>query len=166
MEYQLSYGDLDGTMVTAQVIQDDGSVVDYSENAAESEPSRKLTVDRPTGKVTFPAAPGVPGIAGQDNVKITASKVREKYANSVQKARSAAVYAGCLFAAGAVKGMDCRSSFNDPTYWPDTAYDELGTDETDIIGYLPISSYLAVIKRTTIRTQRFICAKIQPLTAG
>jgi hypothetical protein len=137
--YQLSYGELDDTEVTAQKMDGDGDWTDLVENT-------HFTVNRTEGTVTFTTAPGASPIAGQDNVKITAAKAREGYADRVNLARSVILYQGCLFAAGAQRGMDTRSGFEDPTYWPDTGYDQPGSDETDIMGYLAIGEYLAVIK--------------------
>ncbi len=139
-EYQLSYGDLDAALVTAQKLGSDGTWTDLVENI-------NFTVNRTTGKVTFSAAPGVSPVTGQDNVKITASKVREGYADKVNKATVAAIYSdNTIFAAGAEKGIDYRCDFSDPTFWPDTGYDYIGSNETEIMGYLPIGKYLAIIK--------------------
>jgi hypothetical protein len=136
-EYQLSYGDLDDAPVTARRMDAGGEWVELTETA-------DFTVDREAGVVTFAAAPGEPAVAGADNVRITASKARD--ATAVTRAGSIAVFGSCLFAAGAVRGTDYHSGYRDPTYWPDTGYDNVGTDETDIMGYLPIGRYLAVVK--------------------
>ena len=46
-----------------------------------------FTVNRTAGTVTFTTAPGVSPVAGQDNVKITASHTVEGYADRVNKCR-------------------------------------------------------------------------------
>lgn len=68
-EYQLTAGYLDETPVTAKVLQADGRWKDLKEGT-------DFSVNRTTGKVTFTTAPGASPLEGQDNVKITASKVR------------------------------------------------------------------------------------------
>lgn len=135
--YQLSYAGLDETAVTARTMTAGGDWVDLVENA-------DFTVDRTTGVVTFNTAPGASPITGADNVEITASKERD--GSPVTHALGAVVFGDYIFCCGSVKGTDYRSGFGDPTYWPDTGYDEVGTDETDIMGYLHIGRYLAVVK--------------------
>lgn len=51
-----------------------------------------FTVDRERGIVTFTTAPGESPVKGQDNVQITASKVREDYLDAINKCTIAAVY--------------------------------------------------------------------------
>lgn len=41
---------------------------------------------------------------------------------------------------------DWYSQYNDPTYWPDTAYSVLGSASSAIVGYTIISNYLAACK--------------------
>ncbi|MEG2175008.1 MAG: hypothetical protein RR135_05950 [Oscillospiraceae bacterium] len=140
VEYQLSYSALDATPVSAQLLQADGTWSTVAEGAG-------LTVNRVTGKVTFATAPGVTPAAGQDNVRITAGKTRAGQGELVTKAKVVASFNdSVMFAAGAKRGIDVHSGWNDPTYWPEMGYDQVGTDETDIMGYLSVGEYLAVIK--------------------
>ncbi len=140
-EYQLSYDNLDSTVpIKVEVMDAQGT---WNTLTAPTDYSCNYN----TGKVTFTNPPGISPIAGADNVRITASKNRTGYADKVKKALVAGVYSGTtIFCAGSVKGTDYHSGFNDPTYWPDTGYDNVGTDETDIMGYLQIGQYLAIIK--------------------
>lgn len=71
-EYQLTAKNLDDTPVTAKKMKSDGTWQDLKETA-------DFSVDRKTGKVTFVTAPGVSPKTGEDNVKITASKIRGSY---------------------------------------------------------------------------------------
>lgn len=137
--YQLSYGGLEEDSVEVLVMDSEG---DWDELT----PGSDFTVDLLSGVVTFDDPPGVTPISGQDNIKITASHPIAGNAEKILNASVVTLYENCLFCAGSVKGTDFRSGFSDPTYWPDTGYDELGSDETDIMGYLPIGSKLAVVK--------------------
>lgn len=103
------------------------------------------TVDTEKGKVIFTAAPAK---ATLPNVKITASKDGGKK-DKIRKGKSAEVYNDqVVFVAGAEKGADYRSGYGKPNYFPDTGYDRVGTDETDIMGYCKIGEYLGIIKES------------------
>lgn len=67
-KYQLSYGNLDETKVTAKKMTSSGVWKDLVE-------ATDFTVDREKGLVTFTSAPGATPVSGQDNVEITASRL-------------------------------------------------------------------------------------------
>ena len=147
-EYHLSYTDLDDTEVTAQVMANDGTWTDLVENT-------DFSVDRETGVVTFNSAPGESPVTGEDNVKITAYKTVEGYADRVNKCSLGVLYGASgdlnrLFVSGNPDSeyinYQWYSAANDPTYFPDTNYQLIGTAKSAIIGYSVISSYLAVFK--------------------
>lgn len=145
--YQLSFGDLDeGVPVEAELLQADGSW------AAKAE-GTDFSVERATGKVTFTAAPGASPVAGQDNVKITASRTVEGYADRINKCRFGIPFgvngaADRLFLAGNPDfiSQDWYSGQNDPGYWGDTAYSVLGQSDSAIVGYSIINARLAAHK--------------------
>lgn len=147
-EYHLSYTDLDDTEVTAKVLQNDGTWLDKVENT-------DFTVNRETGVVTFTTAPGESPVTGEDNVKITAYKTVEGYADRINKCDLGVLYGASgdlnrLFVSGNPDdkyiNYQWYSAANDPTYFPDTNYQLIGTAKSRIIGYTVINSYLAVLK--------------------
>lgn len=147
-EYHLSYTDLDDTEVKAEVLQNDGTWNTLVENT-------DFTVNRETGVVTFTTAPGESPVTGEDNVKITAYKTVEGYADRVNKCSLGVLYGASgdlnrLFVSGNPDSeyinYQWYSAANDPTYFPDTNYQLIGTAKSAIVGYSVISSYLAVFK--------------------
>ena len=145
-QYHLSFGDLDDTPVTAQVLNASGVWTALAENT-------DFTVDRTAGIVTFSTAPGASPVEGEDNVSITACRTVDGYAGRVDRCTAGAVYgvngaADRLFLAGdpELPNTDRYSGRNDPTYWPDTAYAALGTQASAIVGYSIVGGYLAAHK--------------------
>lgn len=144
--YKLTTENLDADTVTAQVAQADGSWKDLKEGT-------DFIVDRTKGWVTFSTAPGKPLVTGVDNVKITAAKTREGYLDRINRCDVAALYGvggspDRIFAAGnpAYPNLDYYSEYNDPTYWGDTWFCQLGQDDAQIVGYTIVGNYLAAHK--------------------
>lgn len=147
-EYHLSYTDLDETEAKAEVLQNDGTWNTLVENT-------DFTLDRETGVVTFTTAPGESPVTGEDNVKITAYKTVEGYADRINKCAVGTLYGASgdlnrLFVSGNPDdkyiNYQWYSAANDPTYFPDTNYQLIGTAKSAIVGYSVINSYLAVFK--------------------
>ena len=137
-EYQLTASELDEGAVACQIYE--GSAW------ADKTEGTDFTVNRATGKVTFTAAPAA---ATVPNVRLTPQKTRTGYADKVKKALAAAIYNDeVIFLCGAEKGTDYRSGYGKPDFFPDTGYDRVGTDETDIMGYCKIGEYLGIIKES------------------
>lgn len=141
--YQLTTKELDETEVTAQVLDADGEWVDKTEGT-------DFTVDRAKGTVTFNTAPGESPVKGQDNVKITAAKARDGYADKINKCTVFAVFGvggapDRVFVSGNPDepGMDWYSGFTDPTFFPDTNYTKLSRDGAEIAGYAVLGNALA-----------------------
>lgn len=148
-EYQLSFGDLDETPVTAKKLKEDGTWEDLQETT-------HFTVDRKTGKVTFLTAPGESPVLGHDNLTITASKVREGYADKINRCTVAAIFgvngaADRLFVSGnqEVPNQDWYSQINDPAFFGDTWYSTLGQDNAAVLGYSIVNDTLAVHKESS-----------------
>lgn len=144
--YHMTFGELDETEVQVQLMQSDGSWVDKAENT-------DFTVDRAAGIVTFTKAPGVSPVTGEDNVRITAARTVEGYADRVGRCRFGALFgvngaADRIFAAGNPDfiNYDWFCGQNDPTYWPDTGYSVLGTPRSAIVGYSVVNERLAAHK--------------------
>ena len=113
-----------------------------------------FTVDHATGVVTLEdwfhahliTSGNMTYIDGEDNIRITYFVYRAGDADKIKKATVAAQYNGFVFAAGAERGVDYRSAFDDPTYFPADGYDRVGTTNTDIVGYQRVGKYLAIVK--------------------
>ena len=147
-DYQLSYDDLDDTEVTAEVLQNDGTWTTLVE-------STDFSVDRETGVVSFDNPPGESPVTGEDNVKITAYKTVSGYADRINKCNIGVLYGpngnlNRLFVSGnpdtQYANYQWYSEAKDPTYFPDTNYQLIGTAKSAIVGYTIINSYLAVFK--------------------
>jgi hypothetical protein len=103
------------------------------------------TVDTEKGVVNFTTAPADQTIP---NVKITVKKAA-KNKDKIYKGKSAAIYNDAVvFVAGAERGADYRSGFNRPDYFPEDGYDQVGANDTDIMGYCKIGEYLGIIKES------------------
>ena len=141
--YQLATVELGPEPVTAEVLGKDGTWAEKTEGT-------DFTVDRSTGLVTFQTAPGEPPVKGQDNVRITAHKAREGYADKINRCRVFAVYGvggaeDRVFLSGNPDepGQDWYSGFEDPTFWPDTAYTKVSRDGGAVVGYAILGNTLA-----------------------
>ena len=155
-EYSLSFGGLDNTAVTAQVLNAQGEWVDKVENT-------DFSVDRTTGTVSFNSPPGTSPVTGEDNVKITAYRTVSGYASKVNKCKIGVLYGANggndrLFLTGNPDfiNYDWYSESYLPTYFPDTNYSKLGSDASAIIGYSKIGNYLATHKDDFERDQNII----------
>ena len=106
------------------------------------------TVDTAKGLVTFTTAPAAPTVTGQDNVIVTFSKTYDGYAERIAKCSTAAFFGDRLFFTGNpdYPNQDWHSGLNEPSYFPDLSYSQVGSEETAIIGYRRLGQYLAVIK--------------------
>lgn len=142
-EYQLTTVELGEETVKAEILGEDGEWLEKTEGT-------DFTVDREKGLVTFNTAPGESPVKGQDNVRITASKAREGYADKINKCRIFAVYGvggaeDRVFLSGNPDepGQDWYSGFEDPTYFPDTAYTKVSRDGSAVVGYAILGNTLA-----------------------
>lgn len=139
-EYQLDVTGIDNATVT--VLIDDVEKTDG------------FTVDYLTGKVTFTAAPGKPKVDGQDNVVITFSKTVDGYADRIKQCTISTLYGVGNNDRAFVTGnpdfpaTDWWCWFQNPSYFPDQNYADIGSQATPIMGYSKISSYLAIHKQS------------------
>lgn len=144
--YHMTFGNLDDKEVEIQIMDENGNWIDKVENT-------DFTVDRENGIINFSEAPGVPPITGEDNIKITAYRTVEGYADRINKCCIGIQYgiSGALdrlFLSGNPNyiNQDWYSGQHDPSYFPDISYNALGSDKSAIVGYSIINSYLAVHK--------------------
>lgn len=141
--YHLRFSDLDDYIM----------VETMDENGVWSTKEGGYSFDKLAGTVTFDAAPGVSPVTGEDNVRITASRTVEGYADRINKCTFGTLYgvnaaADRLFLSGNPDyiNYDWFSQQYDPSYFPDIAYSILGNESSAIVGYSIVSNYLAAHK--------------------
>lgn len=146
--FQMTFGELDSTEVKAWVMNANGEWVRKYENT-------DFTVDRITGIVTFTSAVGASPVEGEDNVKITAYRTVDGYAERINKCTVA-----CLFGVNGAQdrvfvsgnpdkkylNYDWYSAQNDATYFGDTSYCTVGNSSSPVMGYAIVNNYLATFK--------------------
>ena len=145
--FQLTFGDLSNTAVVVEVLASDG--VTWNTKTENTH----FTVNRTLGKITMSSAPGASPVTGTDNVRIKAFKNRSSLRERVNKCTVCTSYAvsaigARLFCGGnsSLKNRDFWSAINDPTYFPDVNYSNLGRDDSMIIGYSVIDNAIAAHK--------------------
>lgn len=155
-EYQLTFGDLDATAVTAKIMDSNGDWVDKAETT-------DFTVDRTTGIVSFLAAPGESPITGEDNVEILAYRTVTGYADRINKCDIGISFGvngmqDRLFLSGNTdfSNQDWYSQQNDITYFGDTNYSALGSSASEIICYSILSNRLVTHKANSEQEQNVI----------
>lgn len=110
------------------------------------------TADLQNGTVTFATAPPAP-VAGQEGeLVITFSKAVEGYRDRIAKCTILTTYGvgtddRMIFAGNPeYPNQDWTSGLYDPTYVPDLSYSVVGGEQTAIMGYARVGSYLAIVK--------------------
>lgn len=144
--YQLAAKDLDSDKVSVEILQSDGTWL-------KKEEGNGFSVNRTTGKVTFTSAPAVSPKQYSDNIKITAYKTFEGYAEKINKCTISCLYgvkgtSDRIFLSGNPEfpNQDWFSELNDPTFIGDNYYNVIGQKDSAITGYSIINSYLATHK--------------------
>ena len=144
--FQLSFSGLDSKAVQAWILNSSGDWVQKTEGT-------DFSVNRSTGAVTFTTAPGVSPVSGEDNVKITAFRTVDGYAERINKCKIGILFgvngaADRIFLSGNPDyiNYDWYCDYNNPLYWPDTGYATLGTAKSAIVGYSIINDRLAAHK--------------------
>lgn len=155
-EYQLSFDELDAREPKVEVLNKNGV---FKEKVFGTD----YSVDYDTGTITFTTAPGVSPVSGEDNVRITAYRTVDDYADRINKCTIGTLFGvngalDRLFLSGNPDyiNYDWYSGQYDPTYFEDTAYSKLGSDSSAIVGYSIISNYLATHKDDMERDQNII----------
>lgn len=155
-EYNMSFDELDETPITVEVMDEDGNFIVKTEGT-------DYNVDYKAGVITFVKAPGASPLSGEDNVKITAYRTVEGYADRINKCTIGTLFGvngalDRLFLSGNPDyiNYDWYSAQYDPTYFEDTAYSLLGSDSSAIVGYSIISNLLAAHKDNMEKDQNII----------
>lgn len=115
------------------------------------------------GTVTFSSAPPVSPVTGEDNIRITAFKTFDGYADRINHCTIGALFgvngaSDRLFLSGNpdYPNQDWFCAQNDPTYFADTSYSALGSSNSAIVGYSIVNNYLAAHKDKYEREQNII----------
>ena len=145
-EYHLTFANLDKKTPLVYIMDNQGVW-------QEQECDVDFTVDYEHGLIEFTEAPGVSPLTGEDNVKITAYRTVEGYADKINKCTIGAQYGingnkDRLFLSGNPEyiNYDWFCQQNDPTYWPDLNYSVIGSNRSKIMGYSILNNYLATHK--------------------
>ncbi|MEG0485632.1 MAG: hypothetical protein RR576_09315, partial [Oscillospiraceae bacterium] len=143
--FNLSHAPLDASAVTARIRNADKSWRDVAEGSA-------FSVNRQTGQVTFVSPPGMPPVAGEPNVEITAARTIAEYAPCVLTAHAACTYGvngveDRIFVGGSAKyaNRDYYSAQNNGGYFGDHSYCIIG-DKERIEGYSALDGMLVTHK--------------------
>ena len=116
----------------------------------EKSEGEDYTVDREAGKVIFTQAPA--DSEGLDSVTIRFSKTVAGYRERICKCTIAGSFGlgndSRVFLTGNPEypNTDWQSGLYDPTYFPDTGYTRLGSENTAIMGYLKQYDSMIVVK--------------------
>lgn len=142
--YYLSSKDID-SVDEIKVLNSSGTFDTLTENT-------HYTVNKNTGAITFTSARPTP-VTGEDNIYVTYSKTIEGYADKINKCKISTLYGlngqrDRLFVSGNPKfpNYDWYSNSDDGTYFGDTRYSVIGTDDSKIMGYSIINDYLVTHK--------------------
>lgn len=145
--YQLAFDNLDENPVTCRKSRLDNNTIVWDTLTEGTD----FTVDRELGKLTFKNVIGKPFTGGEDRLVVTASKERSR--ERIDKCDACVLYGlngqeNQLFVTGNPehKNKDFWSRLNDPTYFGDLSYSQLGQDNSAIIGYSKLGGYLAAHK--------------------
>ena len=155
-DYCMSFEGLDETPPKVEVMNEDGDFIEKTYGT-------DFTVNYSTGVITFTTAPGESPLTGEDNVRITAYRTVEGYADRINKCTFGTLFGvngalDRLFVSGNPDYIhyDWYSGQYDPTYFTDTSYSLLGSSSSAVIGYSIISNYLAAHKDYMEKDQNII----------
>ena len=144
--YQLSATSLDATTVEVKKLNSSGGFDTLTETT-------DFTVNRTTGAITFTTAPGVSPVTGEDNIYITYAKTVSGYADKINKCDVIAMYGvngsrDRLFCSGNADRANevFYSQLNNPAFFGDLWYLQLGQNDSHIMGFSIINNYLSVHK--------------------
>ena len=123
-----------------------------------------FTVNRTAGTVDFTggSAPHGAPIVGTNNVEITAFKASLTDPDTIKKCRFNALFGGAndsrVFVSGNtdLRNRDWRSGYNDPTYFPVDGFDDIGSPNERITGYVKQYSRLVIFKERSQYLRRYI----------
>ncbi len=141
----------DGTTKTFRLDSpiDTGTTVTAWIEGTETTPAN---VNYAAGTVSFTTAPAKPLAGMADNVVIRFSHTVEGYTDRIDKCSIITKHGvgnnDRIVISGNrdMRNVDWTSGLEDPTYFPDLSYTVVGPEDTAIMGYLYMGSYLGVVK--------------------
>jgi len=141
---------------TTKVFQLDAAPIDGSGAVRcwvwGTEVTTGFTVDRTAGTVTFATAPAAPSAGQADGLVVMFPATVSGYAETVNKCTIITTYGAGTNDRVVLSGNpDCPnrdfiSALNDPTYFPDLGYSDVGIEGVPIMGYCRIGGYLGIVK--------------------
>ena len=111
-----------------------------------------FTLDRAAGTITFPSAPAAPDAGASDGLVVQFPHTVEGYADRIDKCTIITTYGigtndrAVLSGNEELPNVDWTSGMNDPTYFPDLLYNEVGSEATSILGYCRLGWSLGIVK--------------------
>ena len=111
-----------------------------------------FSVDRTNGKITMDAPPAAPAAGSADGLVVQFPVTVSGYADIINKCTIITVYGAGNSDRVVLSGnpdspnRDYTSALNDPTYFPDLGYSDVGIEGVPIKGYCRIGNYLAIVK--------------------
>lgn len=111
-----------------------------------------FTLDRAAGTITFPSAPAAPDAGASDGLVVQFPHTVEGYADRIDKCTIITTYGigtndrAVLSGNEELPNVDWTSGMNDPTYFPDLLYNEVGSEATAILGYCRLGRSLGIVK--------------------
>lgn len=130
---------------TATILQSDGTIASLT----------ILSYDKDKGTVTFDSVPPESPVEGRDSVYIRFKVTNTEHKKYINGCNIVTVYGyngnkNRLFVAGNTEypNVDWHSQYDDPTYFPDTAYTTMGTQP--IVNYITLNDgSLATLKKVS-----------------
>lgn len=111
-----------------------------------------FTLDRAAGTITLPSAPAAPDAGASDGLVVQFPHTVEGYADRIDKCTIITTYGvgsndrAVLSGNEDLPNVDWTSGMNDPTYFPDLLYNEVGSEATAILGYCRLGKSLGIVK--------------------
>ena len=111
-----------------------------------------FTLDRAAGTITFPSAPAAPDAGASDGLVVEFPHTVAGYTDRIDKCTIITTYGigtndrAVLSGNEDLPNVDWTSGMNDPTYFPDLLYNEVGSEATAILGYCRLGRSLGIVK--------------------
>lgn len=111
-----------------------------------------FTLDRAAGTITFPSAPAAPDAGASDGLVVQFPHTVAGYTDRIDKCTIITTYGigtndrAVLSGNEELPNVDWTSGMNDPTYFPDLLYNEVGSEATAILGYCRLGKSLGIVK--------------------
>ena len=116
------------------------------------EETTAFTLDRENGIIKMNTAPAKPLAGSEDGLVVEFPHTVEGYADRIGKCTIITTYGigtndrAVLSGNPDLPNVDWTSGMNDPTYFPDLLYNEVGSEATAIVGYCRLGRSLGIIK--------------------